>query len=83
MAGEIVRSFPNNVLSGKLSYFGISYAAGWLVGPLVNGIFTKVDVTLLSLRVTYMNVCGFYMAALFSIAQIISFFLLADLSKNL
>lgn len=81
MAGEVARSYPAVILSNKMSYLGVSHAFGFVIGPVVNMLFTNVKFRLGAWKLTYYNIPGVYMALLFSLVQILNIFMLSNLSK--
>ena len=82
IVGEIARSFPCNELPNKMSHIGLAFAFGFVAGPASNLFFKNVEVTIMSWKITYVNMPGIYMAALFSVIQIMSWFMLSNLSKK-
>ena len=81
MAGEVARSFPASTLSTKLSYMGLSYMLGYIAAPAFNVAFRNVEFTIMSWKVSYLNIPGVYMAVFFSIMQVMSVVMLSNLSK--
>ena len=81
MTGEIARSYSADTLRSKLSYMGLSYCSGYIAGPAFNVVFRNIEFTIMSWKVTYLNIPGLYMAVLFSILQVMSVIMLSNLSK--
>lgn len=81
IAGELARCYHPGALSKFVSLMGMSYSFGFVVGPAFNFAFKDVEFTLGHWRVTFVNMPGLYMAALFFIVNCLSVFLLYDLSK--
>ena len=81
MSGEVARSFHSDDLSGKLTWMGMSYAVGFMLGPTINIFFKNLHVAAWGLTITKHNIPGIMMASLFSISTLIAFFFLHDLSR--
>jgi len=80
ICGEICRSYPPKDLSVMFGCMGAGYAFGILIVSSVNGLFMDVDIRVQKWRLTYLNISGVYMAGLYVIVQIMSTFMLFDLS---
>ena len=81
MSGEIARSYSSEDLPKKLSIMGIAYSFGFVAGPAFNFVFKNTKISIYSWVITQVNIAGIYMALLFFIIQIMSYFMLFDLSK--
>ena len=81
ISGELARCYTPDELTGKLSIMGTAYTFGFVAGPVVNLLCKDVDLSIYTWKLTFVNLPGICMAALFLIAQIINLFFLSDLSK--
>ena len=79
---ELARSFPREMLSSIFSLIGMTNGLGFVLGPVINFPFLKMDIWLYNVHVTYANVPGLYLAAIFALVQICNCFLIHDLSKE-
>ena len=79
---ELARSFPKEMLSSIFSLIGMTNGLGFVLGTVINFPFLKMDLWLYNVHVTYANVPGLYLAAIFAVAQICNCFLIHDLSKE-
>ena len=82
ISGEVARCYPEEEVLGKFSIMGMAFSLGFIMGPGVNFMFTTVDFTIGYWHVTYVNVPGLYMAALFIITEIVVYFTISDLSRE-
>ena len=64
------------------SLMGLSFCAGFAVAPLINSLFTSVDINLASIHITFANISGIYLSILFIISQIMTFYMVHNLSKE-
>ena len=81
MTAEIVRAFPETELSGKFSSIGLSFALGFVFGPLLNIPFAKEEFTLFGLiPISYANAPGMVLTVLFMVIQLLDFYLVSNLS---
>ena len=55
---------------------------GFMAAPGINTLFSSVDIWLGAWHITYANISGFYMAAFFLISQIMTIFMVYELSKE-
>ena len=82
ISGEVARCYAKEEISSMFSLMGLSRCAGFMVVPVINSLFTSVDIYVLSIHITFANIAGIYLSILFIIGQIMTFFLMHNLSKE-
>ena len=80
MTAEIVRAYPESELSGKFSSIGLSFALGFVFGPLLNIPFTKEHFWLFGIPISYANAPGLVLTVIFIVIQLLDFYLVSNLS---
>lgn len=80
MYGEIARSYTPEELPRTMSYLGSAQWMGYVMGPCLNFILINIHFKIGSLEVTYLNFPGILMALAFSLLQVMSLFMLSNLS---
>jgi len=82
MIGEIARSYPNNELKTKYSFFTGCFGVGCTLGPCVAFLFLNTDFYLFNLRITYGNIAGVIRTIQIFISIILVVVFVHDLSKE-
>ena len=77
--GETNRIYPKNERSTKISTLATCWHISRVIGPGINIFFTSVDLKISSFELTYANIPGMYMAVLFIIVEMMSFFMITNL----
>ena len=82
ISSELARCYPSDQLSSKLAVMAVAFSTGFIVGPAINFVFVSINISIGAWRITYVNVPGLYMAALFIVVEVICIFMVFDLSKE-
>uniref|UniRef100_A0A7M5XCX8 Major facilitator superfamily (MFS) profile domain-containing protein n=2 Tax=Clytia hemisphaerica TaxID=252671 RepID=A0A7M5XCX8_9CNID len=80
MTAEIVRAYPKSELSGKFSSIGLSFALGFVFGPLLNIPFANENFSLFGFPISYANAPGLVLSVIFMVIQLLDFYLVSNLS---
>jgi len=80
MTAEIVRAYPKSELSGKFSSIGLSFALGFVFGPLLNIPFANENFSLFGIPISYANAPGLVLSVIFMVIQLLDFYLVSNLS---
>jgi len=80
MTAEIVRAYPESELSGKFSSIGLSFALGFVFGPLLNIPFANENFSLFGIPISYANAPGLVLTVIFMVIQLLDFYLVSNLS---
>ena len=82
MTSELTRSYPEEELLSQFSAMGMSFAVGFIMGPLINFAFVKADFWFLGIRIGYANGSGLILTFVFILVQILATFGVSNLSKE-
>ena len=82
MIGELARCYPDEEMARVFSIMGAAHSFGFTIAPGLNILFASVDIRWGKLRLTFANISGVYMAFMFLCAQIVSYFMVSDLSRE-
>ena len=82
MAGEIARSFCKMELNSKMAIFSMAFSFGCIIAPSINVAFAHINIQIGSWHINYTNFPTLFLSMLFLIVQIMSIFMLFDLSRE-
>ena len=83
ISGELARSYSHDDITYYIfAIMGTANGFGFMAAPGINILFSFVDIWFGTWHITYTNVSGFYMATFFVISQIMTIFMVYDLSKE-
>ena len=82
MTSELTRSYPEDELLHHFTAMGMSFALGFILGPVMNFAFVKADFWFLGIPIGYANGASLVLTFVFMLVQIIALFTVSDLSKE-
>ena len=82
ISGELARCYPSEELPSKFAVIGASFATGFIIGPGINFAFKSCNFWIGGWHITYENIPGLYMAALYFIVEIMCLFMVFDVSRE-
>ncbi|XP_066931042.1 uncharacterized protein [Clytia hemisphaerica] len=82
MTSELTRSYPEEELLPHFTIMGMSFALGFILGPVVNFAFVKADFSFFGIRNEYANGASLVLALVFILVQVIATFTVSNLSKE-
>ena len=82
MTSELTRSYPEEKLLSQFSAMGMSFAMGYIMGPVINFAFIKADFWFLGIHIRYANGSGLILTFIFIFVQILAIFNISNLSKE-
>ena len=82
ISGELARCYPSEELPSKFAIIGASFVSGFVTGPAINFAFKSCNFWIGGWHITYENIPGLYMAALYFIVEIMCLFMVFDISRE-
>ncbi|XP_066921343.1 major facilitator superfamily domain-containing protein 8-like [Clytia hemisphaerica] len=82
MTSELTRSYPEEELLPQFSAMGMSFAMGFIIGPVINFVFIKADFKFLGIQIGYANGSGLILTFVFIFVLFLATFGVSDLSKE-